>query len=66
MECVMGASKNAEEKEYGRRAAGWDHVARSRGYECLRCGNTPQYDEREIYFEMGLCGWCAHQSAKDD
>ena len=46
--------------------AGWKHVAESKGYTCIRCGNIPEYDERETYFETKLCGWCLHQSRKDD
>jgi hypothetical protein len=46
--------------------SGWKHVARSKGYACIRCGNLPEYDERETYFETKLCGWCLNQSQKDD
>ena len=44
----------------------WYHVADTKGYQCERCGNTPPFSERELYFETDLCGWCHHQMTKDD
>ena len=45
---------------------GWMIKARSEGMICAMCGMTPPYGSREIYFETGMCGHCAHQMAKDD
>lgn len=45
-------------------AARWAHVARSNNYTCLRCGEYPPYEERELFFETKLCGWCSHQTDK--
>lgn len=45
--------------------AGWAHVARSKNFVCVRCGEFPEYDEREQYFETKMCGWCAHQTQKE-
>lgn len=44
----------------------WRMKCKIEGYACERCGNTPEYDERELYFETKLCGWCIHQVQKDD
>ena len=51
--------------EDGKEAA-WEHIVDQKGYACDRCGNPPSYDEREIYFETGYCGWCAYEVARDD
>ena len=48
-------------------AAGrWQIAGRINGYHCTRCGEIPAYEERESFFETKLCGWCLHQSQKDD
>lgn len=47
-------------------AARWHTAAEIKGYQCLVCATTPPYEEREIYFESGLCSWCKHQADKDD
>lgn len=52
--------------ELERREAAWEHVAQEKGYHCARCGSIPPYGEREVFFERGLCGWCAHMMDKDD
>lgn len=44
----------------------WKTKAQIEGWECIRCGNYPEYEEREQYFESKLCGWCLHQTLKDD
>ena len=44
----------------------WNALALKKGYRCSRCGTTPPYGERELYFETGKCGFCAHVTAKDD
>ena len=44
----------------------WVSAARINGYRCTRCGEIPPYEERETYFESKMCGWCLHQSRKDD
>ena len=44
----------------------WLMKAQSEGWSCAVCGNTPPYDEREVFFETGMCGYCAHVAAKDD
>ena len=41
-------------------------AARINEYRCSRCGEIPPYEEREIYFDTKMCGWCLHQSHKDD
>jgi len=43
-----------------------DHVVRQKGWICSRCGDHPPYSELPVYFETGMCGWCAHMVAKDD
>ena len=48
------------------REARWAHVADSKGYRCLVCGERPSYDEREVYFETKLCSYHAYTASKDD
>lgn len=47
-------------------ADNWHAAAQSSGYLCERCGEIPPYEERKIFFECGLCGWCRNQVEKDD
>lgn len=47
-------------------AESWKAAAQMNDYRCSRCGEIPPYSEREDYFESGMCGWCLHQSLKDD
>lgn len=49
----------------GPERAAWMRKAQYEGLSCVRCGNTPEYDDREEFFESELCGWCASQSQKD-
>ena len=44
----------------------WNSLARDKGYRCSICSSVPIYDERELFFDRGMCGWCAHQADKDD
>ena len=45
---------------------GWMIKATSEGWRCARCSQVPIYDEREVYFDTGMCGYCAHVISKDD
>jgi hypothetical protein len=64
----MGQAKKVEQKRIEDEQAAWDAVCRSKAFVCLRCGEVPLKEEREIYFETKLCGYCAHMSErmKDD
>jgi hypothetical protein len=44
----------------------WDDLARAKGYRCDECHQLIPFGERELYFERGLCSFCAHMSDKDD
>ena len=58
----MGRTKREMEATEER----WDYKAGAEGYRCAVCGEAPVYDERETFFETGMCGWCAHMASKDD
>ena len=60
----MGGAKNKQMDDQGSSAARWKHVAVAEGYACIRCGNLPEFEDREEYFESKLCGWCLHQTQK--
>jgi hypothetical protein len=34
--------------------------------KCKICGQKIPFGERTIYFERGICGYCAHKEDKDD
>ena len=53
-------------ERYETSADRWDTKTKMMGWECARCSGSPPYDEREIFFERSLCGWCAHMVDKDD
>ena len=44
----------------------WADLAQREDYKCPIDGTTIPYEERAIFFETGLCGWCAHQMRRDD
>lgn len=56
----------AEKHEMIMREERWETKARNEGWKCAVCHSVPPYSEREIYFDTGMCGWCAHMAAKDD
>lgn len=47
-------------------AARWQMAAHANNYRCIVCGAIPPYEERDTYFEKGLCEWCRNQAEKDD
>lgn len=64
LEVIMGAANHAIEKP----SQAFARKARYEGWECGRCGETPIYDERDVFFTAGLCGYCAHvvEKSKDE
>lgn len=58
----MGRDKDAQEEAASR----WTTAAEINGYRCDVCGSIPSHEEREVYFDTGMCGYCAHQAQKDD
>jgi hypothetical protein len=57
---MMDANTELRIEEDGRIEERWHHVAVKKGFRCLLCGEYPSYDEREIYFETGMCGGHGH------
>jgi len=53
-------------ERYETSADRWDTKAKMMGWECARCGGNPPYDERVIFFDRDLCGWCAHMDDKNN
>jgi hypothetical protein len=66
VEAYMGQAKDEAFAEEESRESRWRYAAKAKGFECIRCGEIPLYDEREIYFESKMCGYCAHMTSKDD
>jgi len=48
-----------EEKDFR-----WSLVAERNGIHCEQCGSPIPRQEKDIYFERRLCGWCAYQREK--
>lgn len=44
----------------------WQAKAEAESWRCAVCSSVPPLSERDIYFETGMCGKCAHIAAKDD
>jgi hypothetical protein len=42
----------------------WALVAEQKNYRCKRCACHISFEERDVYFQTKLCGWCAYQTAK--
>lgn len=47
-------------------AHAWVRQAEAKGYKCVRCFCVPPHEERDIYFETRMCGFCQHTAEKDD
>lgn len=43
----------------------WDSKATAEGIRCNVCSWHIPYSERDVYFRIGMCGYCVHQSEKD-
>ncbi len=55
-----------EKHEIEMREQRWENLAHAKGYQCGLCSTTVPYCDREIFFQTGLCGHCAHAMSKDD
>ena len=44
----------------------WNRKAQAEQIKCNLCKEQIPFGERQVYFETGLCGYCAHQQEKDD
>lgn len=49
-------------EEHEKKEEQWEFVALKEKFICKRCGNPPLFDERQIYFDTGYCGYCAHMA----
>jgi hypothetical protein len=58
----MGQAKNREIKAWDN----WTAEARSKGHRCSQCGCTPEHDERDTFFAVGMCGFCARATGALD
>jgi len=58
----MGVHKHAIEE----RDEAFARKAQYEDWRCARCSMVVIYDERDVFFEQGLCGYCAHVVEKDD
>ena len=44
----------------------WYAKADYKNWTCFLCGFVPPYDEREVFFDVGMCGHCAHLLEKEE
>jgi hypothetical protein len=42
----------------------WNALARKKDYRCSICMTPVPFEERKIYFDTGMCGYCAHKMEK--
>lgn len=56
----MGQEKDFEMERCEEEERKWNQVCQQSGFECNQCHSYPLNSEREVYFETGLCGACAH------
>ena len=62
----MGGVKNLNMESEEAKDAAWLRKCEYEGWKCSRCGSPPPREEREIFFETKLCGYCEHMTSKDD
>ncbi|MFG7352937.1 hypothetical protein ACGMNB_18370 [Shewanella oncorhynchi] len=61
-ETIMGREKaKIEEAE-----SAWDRKAQAEELRCSVCSQHIIHSERELFYEVGMCGYCNHQANKDD
>lgn len=58
----MGREKAKQEET----EAAWDRKAKAEDLRCSSCSNHIIHSERDVYFTVGMCGYCAHIANKDD
>ena len=62
----MGRVKHHHMEEEAAKEIAWAKKCEYRGWQCSQCEDIPSLAEREIYFQTGMCGYCAHMTSKDD
>jgi hypothetical protein len=58
----MGRAKNEQMEAEDN----WGRKAMNEGIHCAACGSRISYDDRDVYFDSGMCGSCEHTWNKDD
>jgi|ERR1019366_5452641 hypothetical protein len=61
---AMSYIKNLEQEQVEEEERKWQYVCQKRNFVCERCGTYPPKSERDVYFETGFCGACAHAAEK--
>ena len=61
----MGRVKHHQMEEESAKETVWAKTCEYANWQCSRCEDIPSLEEREIYFETGMCGYCAHMTSKD-
>ena len=51
--------------DFGETREEWKAWIRAKGLHCIRCKDTPLYEERAIFLDKMMCGWCSHFSQKN-
>ena len=62
----MGSVKDMVLEAEATQAIKWDYVCETKDFECWLCGERPLFEEREIFFETGLCGHCSNIMDRDN
>jgi hypothetical protein len=45
---------------------GWVNAARAQGLVCLVCLEVPPLEDRDAYFDTGLCAHCAEDLSRGE
>lgn len=62
----MGSTERHSSHNHQEASERWDRLARGKGYKCSLCSQTIPYGEQDVFFERGLCGFCAYMADRDD
>ena len=60
----MEAHADTQHSEEAR--LGWKRSARIQGLVCLVCGEPPELQHRDVFFDSGLCIACAAELAAEE
>ncbi len=63
---MLHESESIDAKTMEARRGGWMNAARTQGLVCLVCLEVPPLEDREAYFDTGLCTGCAEDISRSE
>ncbi len=61
----MDEAKSEAKDDLARRQERWAALAEANGFKCAVCGSAPKFEERDAFFDTGMCGFHAYVAGGD-